>query len=114
MSSQPATPTSKFLSNELHSESTLPLLNFLLRSSPNDTVEDTTKAIHSVTAGIGVDPPPPIPAIPDERPDKLPDESVIDKTALINLINNGPGEGTKIPGQPTVHTRPPHSRPPHY
>lgn len=77
-----------------HSESTLPLLNFLLRSSPNDTVEDTTKAIHSVTAGIGVDQPP-----------KIPDESVIDKTALMNLINNGPsGKGTKIPGQPTVHT----------
>jgi hypothetical protein len=92
-------PTEDFFGTELHSESTLPLLNFLLKSRPEDSTKNATITFHNVTAGIGVDAPPPVLEIPKQ----IPDESIIEKTALLNLINVGPsGDGKKITGNPTV------------
>jgi hypothetical protein len=92
MSDQTTAPLPKHLIHELSSESTLPLLNFLLKSNTRDTVEQTTETIHSVTAGIGIDKPPPIP-----------DESEQFKAWALNLIKNGPGGSReKILGNPTV------------
>jgi hypothetical protein len=92
MSNQLIAESKEFSSHDLHSESTLPLLNFLLRSRKEYSAEKTNEIIHSVTAGIGIDKKPPIP-----------DESEILRTNYINLINHGPsGTGTKISGMPTV------------
>lgn len=79
-----------YLRHEIHSESTLPLLSFLLRERP-DTAKRATQLFHEVIRGIGE----------DKRP--IPDESVQVEPAMIELMDNGPsGKNTKIPGEPTV------------
>ncbi|KAJ1323045.1 L-amino-acid oxidase [Microdochium nivale] len=81
---------SGYLRHEIHSESTLPLLSFLLRERP-DTAKRATQLFHEVIRGIGE----------DKRP--IPDESEQVEPAMIDLIENGPsGNNTKIPGEPTV------------
>ncbi len=76
-----------FLKQEVRSESTLPLLNFLLSTKPGQTDEAVAKSLHEVTAGIGKQDPP------------MPDESEQDKEALLKLMKDGPG---KVTGNPTV------------
>ena len=79
-----------WLKQEVRSESTLPLLNFLLRTKPGQTAETLTTCLHEVTAGIGQDDPP------------IPDESEQLKSEYLRLMRDGPGE---ITGSPTVrHT----------
>ena len=69
------------------SESTLPLLIFLLSIKPDQLVEDIAVLLHEVTNGIGKDRPP------------LPDESEQLKDVLLKLIKDGPG---KVTGNPSV------------
>ena len=89
-------PISQFLARELHSESTLPFLNFLLQSRPGQSVADTCQQVHAIAAGVGVDKPP-----------TLPDESEQLKLTLLKLMKDGPGKtpGEKIPGNPSVRLR---------
>ena len=76
-----------FLEREVYSESTLPLLNFLLSTKPGQTDEAVASTLQKVTAGIGKQNPP------------LPDESEQLKTELLRLMDDGPG---KVTGNPTV------------
>lgn len=83
-------PTPRYLHREIHSESTLPLLSFLLRERP-DTAKRATQLFHEVISGIGI----------DERP--IPDESAQVEPTLIELIEKGPsGDGNKIGKKLTV------------
>lgn len=72
---------------DFRSESTLPLLNFLLHTTPDQAVEDIAILLHNVTKGIGI----------DESP--LPDESEQLKDVFLKLIKDGPG---KVTGNPSV------------
>lgn len=79
-----------FLTHEIHSESTLPLLSYLVRLRPGE--KSATDVFHRVKAGIGAD------------PRVIPDESEQLEPTLINLIDHGPGgdRGRKVPGGPKV------------
>jgi hypothetical protein len=80
----------EFLTHEIYSESTLPLLSYLLRNGP-DSSKSATTVFHEVQAGIGQ----------DARP--IPDESEQVEPAMLLLMKNGPsGNGSKIPGAPKV------------
>ena len=79
--------TDSWLTQEFRSESTLPLLNFLLQSSSDQTPETLADTLHSVTAGVGKDDTP------------IPDESEQVKVQLLKLMKDGPG---KVTGSPTV------------
>lgn len=76
-----------WLKQEVCSESTFPLLNFLLRTEQKQTVERVTELLHAVTASVGKDPPP------------LPDEGEQSQKELLLLMKDGPG---KVSGNPTV------------
>lgn len=65
--------------HEIRSESTLPLLNFLLTAGPNQSTQKVAIVLHQVTADIGKQDPP------------IPDESEQDRTRLLKLIKDGPG-----------------------
>lgn len=79
-----------FLTHEIHSESTLPLLSYLIRLRPGE--KSATEVFHQVKAGVGK----------DLRP--IPDESEQLEPTLISLIDNGPGgdRSRKVPGSPKV------------
>lgn len=77
-----------WLKQEVRSESTLPLLNFLLScTGPDQTAESVAKNLHDTTASVGKKKPP------------IPDESEELKEVLLRLIKDGPG---KVTGDPTV------------
>ncbi|KAJ4255987.1 hypothetical protein NW762_009061 [Fusarium torreyae] len=82
--------TNESLALELHSESTLPLLSYLIKCKEND--KEGSKAIfQDVKSSIGE----------ADRP--IPDEAEPLEDVLIGLIDNGPsGSGQKIPKSPTV------------
>ncbi|KAL9610747.1 MAG: hypothetical protein Q9167_004566 [Letrouitia subvulpina] len=77
----------EFVEQEIRSESTLPLLNFLLHTKPEQSPESIADVLHEVTARIGEQPPP------------IPDESEQLRSELLRLIEKGPG---KVTGHPTV------------
>lgn len=79
----------RYLTQEIRSESTLPLLSWLLRTK-QDPETSPTQIFHEVKAGVGVDP----------RP--IPDESEEVEEPMLRLIEKGPGDGTKIKGKPRV------------
>ena len=81
--------TGALFEQELRSESTLPLLNFLLRTRPDQTAETLATCLHEVTAGVGEDDPP------------IPDESEQLKSEYLRLMKDGPGE---ISGNPSVRS----------
>ena len=85
-------PDASWLEQEARSESTLPLLNFLLSAKPEQTAEKITSILHEVTAGVGKQEPP------------LPDESEQLKHVLLTLMKDGPG---KVTGHPTVSLKTP-------
>ncbi len=80
-------PAASWLEQETRSESTLPLLNFLLSAKAEQTAEEIASVLHEVTAGVGEQEPP------------LPDESEQLKYELLKLMKDGPG---KVSGNPTV------------
>lgn len=80
------TVTPGFIGQEIHSESTLPLLSFLIGCRFSD--DPLSKIFSDVKSQIGE----------ADRP--IPDESEQLKTSLINLIDHGPGG--KVTGRPTV------------
>lgn len=84
------TGISQYFGHEIQSESTLPLLSYLLKSRQ---LEDETLVdiFHNVKAGVGT----------DERP--IPDEAVIIEKEMINIINNGP-QGGRLEGKPKVRS----------
>ena len=79
----------EFLDQEVQAESTLPLLNFLLKTRPEQTPASIANVLREVTAGIGKDPPPPT----------IPDESEQLRKSYLKLMKDGPGEVT---GKPKV------------
>lgn len=77
-----------WLKQEARSESTLPLLNFLLScKGPDESLESLAENLHDTTASVGKKEPP------------IPDESEELKEVLLRLIEHGPG---KVTGNPTV------------
>lgn len=80
-------PEAIWLEQEILSQSTLPLLNFLLATNPQDSAEKIAEHLHEVTAGIGKQDPP------------IPDESEQVKVELLRLMKDGPG---KVTDSPTV------------
>jgi len=78
-----------YLTQEIHSESTLPLLSWLLRTA-QDSDKSPTRIFHEVKAGVGK----------DDRP--IPDESEQVEPTMLQLIEKGPGGGKKIKGNPKV------------
>lgn len=95
--SQPNELSPEFLRHELYSESTLPLLSYLIRNvhaRETDSDQTATDIFHEVKRGIGLDDRP----IPD-----VPDESEQVEPAMLLLMKEGPsGNGTKIQGAPKV------------
>lgn len=85
-----------YVSKDIHSESTLPLLNYFVGCRQSE--DPQSEIFNRVKSLVGEQDRP----IPAER--ELPDESAQLETTLINLINNGPGK--KPPGKPTVSQRP--------
>lgn len=78
---------------ELHSESTLPFLSYLVQCKQNNH-NGSTDAFHKVKSGVG------------KAPRAIPDESEQLQDVLLSLIEKGPsGDGGKIPGSPTVSFR---------
>lgn len=78
-----------FIRQEIQSESTLPLLSFLISYRFSD--DNLSKIFEDVKSQIGR----------ADRP--IPDESEQLRTSLINLINSGPGkDGEDLLGRPTV------------
>lgn len=76
------------LTQEVRSESTLPLLNFLLScKSPKESPESVAQNLRDITASIGEKIPP------------IPSEAKQVKDELLGLIRYGPG---KVTGNPTV------------
>ncbi|KAH6659236.1 hypothetical protein BKA67DRAFT_509745 [Truncatella angustata] len=94
MSSNNVGSFDQLLSDELHSERTLPLLSYFVQYRQSN--KSATAIFHEVKSLVGTAARP----IPDE----LPDESEPLAASLINLIDNGPGKSPhdKIPGSPTV------------
>lgn len=84
----------QYFAQEIRSESTLPLLSWLLRTE-QDSKKSPTRIFHEVKAGVGKDERP----IPDEE---FPDESELVEADMLNLINIGPGDGKPIQGSPKV------------
>lgn len=80
-------PRANWLEQEFRSESTLPLLNFLLCTKPEDPTEVITKHLQEVTAGIG------------KQKSPIPDESKQVELELLRLMKDGPG---KVTDNPTV------------
>ena len=78
-----------YLTQEIHSESTLPLLSWLLKAE-KDNEKSFTQIFHEVKAGVGTAP----------RP--IPDESEQVEPAMLQLIEKGPGGGQLIEGNPKV------------
>ena len=78
-----------WLKQEVRSESTLPLLNFLSRTKEDPTAETLVACLHEVTAGVGKDDPP------------IPDESEQLRSEYLRLMKEGPG---KVIGNPTVRS----------
>lgn len=83
----------QYLAQEIRSESTLPLLSWLLRTE-QDSEKSPTRIFHEVKAGVGIDTRP--------IPDDFPDESELVEAEMLNLINKGPGDGKPIQGSPKV------------
>ncbi|KAF4972603.1 hypothetical protein FSARC_876 [Fusarium sarcochroum] len=82
--------TNESLRFELHSESTLPLLSYLIKCGENDQ-DDPKDIFQDVKSSIGE----------ADRP--IPDEAEPLENVLIGLINHGPGgSGQRIPKGPTV------------
>lgn len=77
-----------WLKQEVRAESTLPLLNFLLCTDPNQTAEIVAKSFHDIAASIGEKKPP------------IPDESEELREKFLRLMKNGPG---KVTGDTTVN-----------
>ena len=73
-------PSTSAFDKEVRSESTLPLLNFLLSASPGQSSAQLADVLHQVTADIGQQDPP------------LPDESEELKEVLLKLMKDGPGK----------------------
>jgi hypothetical protein len=98
MSSNNVGSFDQLLSDELHSERTLPLLSYFVQYRQSN--KSATAIFHEVKSLVGTAARP----IPDE----LPDESEPLAASLINLIDNGPGKSPhdKIPGSPTVSSHP--------
>lgn len=81
------------LTSELHSESTLPLLTYLVRCKQSNH-NGTGILFQDVKSNIGE----------ADRP--IPDESVELKKILLKLIEKGPsGDHKRIHGNPTVSCR---------
>ena len=76
-----------FLTQELRSESTLPLLNLFLQLGHDATADQVNDKLHALTVSIGK----------EERP--IPDESEQLQTALLQLMANGV---PKVDDNPTV------------
>ena len=85
-------PDASWLEQEARSESTLPLLNFLLSANPEQTAEQIASVLHETKARVGVQEPP------------LPDESEQLRKVLLTLMKDGPG---KVTGHPTVSLKTP-------
>lgn len=79
-----------FLKSELRSESTLPLLNFLLHTLPESSTEQVTANLHYYSVTIGK----------ERRP--IPDESKQLEPVLLELIEKGAGP---VKGKPTASLR---------
>lgn len=79
-----------FLTHEVHSESTLPLLQWLLRTQQQELLPDSeqkktdTEIFKDVKGGVGK----------DARP--IPDESELVEGPMLNLIAKGPDDGKPI------------------
>ncbi|KAF5675770.1 amino-acid oxidase [Fusarium heterosporum] len=80
----------EFLTHEVHSQSTIPLLQYFLECRKDDG-DGSEKIFHQVKGSIG-------------KPDRqIPDEAVQLERALLLLMANGPSKpGEKLPGSPTV------------
>lgn len=77
-----------WLKQEVRSESTLPLLNFLLScKGPDESPKSLARNLHYTSASVG------------EKEAPIPDESEELKEVLLQLIKDGPG---KVTGDPTV------------
>ncbi|KAM0228293.1 hypothetical protein ACHAPO_010837 [Fusarium lateritium] len=75
---------------EVHSESTLPFISYLVQCKQNE-LSGSKEIFQNVKSSIG----------DADRP--IPDESEQLENVLIGLMKNGPsGDGRKIPGSPTV------------
>ena len=75
---------------ELHSESTLPFLSYLVQCKQNNH-NGSADTFHDVKSGTG------------RKKRAIPDESEELQDVLLSLIEKGPGgDGRKIPGSPTV------------
>ena len=85
----PKTFDTSYLSQDLRSESTLPLLNFCLQLNPHSTADQIKDKLHELTASIGI----------EKRP--LPDESEQLQTELLKLISTGV---PKVTGDPSVRS----------
>jgi hypothetical protein len=82
--------TDEFLTCEIHSESTLPLLSYFIACKKHNQNGSRT-LFQKVKSKIGV----------ADRP--IPDESEQLQDVLLALMKDGPGKhGEKIPGCPTV------------
>lgn len=77
-----------WLKQEVRSESTLPLLNFLLScKGPDESPQSLARNLHDISASVG------------EKEAPIPAESEELKEVLLQLIKDGPG---KVTGDPTV------------
>lgn len=82
---------SDFVQKDARSESTLPLLNYLLRRGPEASTAHATQIFQTVKAGVGKDKPPL-------------DESEQLRDPYMQMIDEGVGKGGKVHGSPKVAT----------
>ncbi|KAG5802470.1 hypothetical protein H9Q74_009535 [Fusarium xylarioides] len=82
----------QFLTREIHSESTIPLIQYFIECKENDGT-GSEKLFHRVKGSIGH----------HVRDREIPDEAVQLQDILLSLIANGPSKGDeKLSGSPTV------------
>ncbi|CCT63228.1 uncharacterized protein FFUJ_00146 [Fusarium fujikuroi IMI 58289] len=80
----------EFLTHEIHSESTIPLLQYFIKCKEEDRT-GSEELFHQVKGKIG------------HRDREIPDEAVQLQQVLLSLIANGPRkDGEKLDGTPTV------------
>lgn len=80
----------EFLTHEIHSESTIPLLQYFIKCKEEDRT-GSEELFHQVKGKIG------------HRDREIPDEAVQLQRVLLSLIANGPRkDGEKLDGSPTV------------
>lgn len=84
-----AQPVSNFIQQDAGSASTLPLLNYFLKTGPNTSTTEALQVFERVKEGVGKDEPPL-------------DESEQLRGPYLDMIDFGVGHGKKITGSPKV------------